>query len=181
MTRIVDSNYLASVLVLQYDLEPKEYPEPFRMQPSVELVLPFSEYIKFVRSLPRKTEWLYYKTDALQSAGDASLLRAFYYDVALAVGKELYFAEYYHRPATVIRHCFDLSCNQQKQVVVTQSAQKTFWLNMMTKQYSFDHNVMSENSQHLAYALKLIQDAQNGPTMWVEPPLKIQEGQSIFK
>ena len=56
-------------MVLDRSLEPK--PEPFRMQPDVEIVIDFGEYLKFVQSLPTGHSFLYFTVDELHQAVEA--------------------------------------------------------------------------------------------------------------
>ena len=46
----VEADCLAALMVMDRELEP--VPEPFRMQPDVELIVNFEEYLKFAQSLP---------------------------------------------------------------------------------------------------------------------------------
>lgn len=71
------------------------------MQPDVEIVIDFGEYLKFVQSLPTGHSFLYFTVDELHQAVEAhnelALIKSFYTDTALAVCKELFFAESYAR------------------------------------------------------------------------------------
>ena len=159
---------LAALMVLDRGLEPT--PEPFRMQGDVWVHVDYSQYLAFIRSLPEESQLLYNPTvvlkEAMEHRNDTALLKAFYTDMACAVGKELFFAEAKHKPATHIRHSFG-SCTATKHVVVTETAVRALQSILYT--HGFSVSVPSAaNLKDWSYACKLLQEALNGPTRWVE-------------
>lgn len=165
----VEADSLAALMVLDRDLEP--VPEPFRMQPDVEVVVNFEEYLKFVQSLPSDATFLYFPTDKLHKSIEArneqSLIKSFYIDVALAVCKELFFAEYYGRGATVIRHEF-YDCHNTKGISVMPDTQVLLLHILSEKGFTLPNAISNTNFRHWDYACKLLQDASKEPTRWVE-------------
>ena len=106
----VDADSLASVFVLNKDLEP--VPDPFRLQPEMLFVIGFESYRKFVEHIPGSMNILYFTTNLLHTrmseGNETALLKSFYIDMALAICKELYFAEEYKADASCIRHAFPI-------------------------------------------------------------------------
>lgn len=167
----VDADCFAALMVLDRTLEPT--PEPFRRQPDVTLSVNFEEYKKFISTLPADSNFLYFPTSQLQTAiaanSTAALIKSFYVDTALAVCKELFFAEAPMRPcgATVIRHSFS-DCEVTKSVTVTDQTIQVLKLLLSKKGFSLPSNISPVNQVHWHYACKLLQDAMDGPTKWVE-------------
>lgn len=169
MRQDVEADCLAALMVLDRKLEP--VPEPFRMQPGVMLVINFEEYLKFVASLPAGCDLLYFHTADLQKSvetrSDVSVLKSFYIDVALAVCKELFFAEYHGKGATSIRHDF-YDCTDEKEIVVSQDTVLLLQHILQDKGFTLPSVISVQNIQHWNYACKLLQDASKSPTRWVE-------------
>lgn len=164
-----DADCLAALMVLDPSLEPT--PEPFRMQPDVTVVINLTEYIRFVQSLPSGSRYLRAPTDTIQSAIAANdttrLLKSFYLDMALAEGKELYFAEREHRGATRIRHTLDTD-TPYKNVRVSEKAEIALRRVLKDKGFELPTPISAMNKTHWDYACKLAQDVLDGPTKWVE-------------
>lgn len=169
MRQDVEADCLAALMVLDRNLEP--VPEPFRMQPDVELVVNFEEYLKFVQSLPGDCTFLYFPTDKLQKSietrAEQSLLKAFYIDMALAVCKELFFAEYGGKGATIIRHEF-YDCQSFKHIDVHPDTALLLTHILQSKNFVMPTTIRADNVKHWEYACRLLQDATAGPTRWVE-------------
>lgn len=165
----IEADSLAALMVLNRELEP--IPEPFRMQPDVEVVVNFEEYLKFVQSLPSNAQLLYFPIDKLhqsiESHNEQSLIKSFYIDVALAVCKELFFAEYYGKGATVIRHEF-YGCQESKGISVMPDIPLLLMHILSEKGFPLPNVISPTNSRHWSYACKLVQDASKEPTRWVE-------------
>lgn len=165
----VEADRLAALMVLDRDLEP--VPEPFRMQPDVEIFVNFEEYRKFVQSLPSDDMHLYFPVDKIHKSMDAhneqALIKSFYIDMALAVCKELFFAEYNGKGATVLRHEF-YNCNETKSISVTSDTVLLLSHILSEKGFPLPSAISAKNARHWGYACKLLQDAANGPTQWVE-------------
>lgn len=160
---------MAALMVLDRSLEPK--PEPFRMQPDVEIVIDFGEYLKFVQSLPTGHSFLYFTVDELHQAVEAhnelAPIKSFYTDTALAVCKELFFAESYAAGATAIRHGF---CDVVDQKGVKYDTETADALKLICDKRGFTlpDRISAPNMKHWAYACTLLQDVRKGPTKWVE-------------
>lgn len=169
MRQDVEADRLAALMVLDINLEPM--PEPFRMQPGVHLVVNFEEYIKFVQGLPTGRSLLYFPVDKLQKLIEAhaeqSMLKAFYIDMSLAVCKELFFAEYNGRGATVIRHEF-YNCHMAKHIPVQPDIPSLLTRILQGRGFVLPHEISARNATHWKYACKLLQDASKAPTRWVE-------------
>lgn len=164
----VDADSLAALMVLNRSLE--KVPEPFRMQPDLYLDVCFDEYVRFIRILP-DMDLLYLPTRQLKSfvegRANAQLLKAFYIDMALAVGKELFFSEYSHRGATTIRHHFKTRA-PQKQLGISSTTVLLLHKILGDKGFVLPATISARNQHHWQYACKLLQDAANGATPWVE-------------
>lgn len=171
MKQDVGAECLAALMVLDRSLEP--IPEPFRMQPDIEFIVCFDEYVRFLRTLPTGTPLLYFPTDKLQrfveTRDEQSLTKAFYIDTALAVCKELFFAEQYGKGAAVIRHGF-YGCHDTKSIVVEDNTVLALCHILKEKGFPLSSDISSANARHWRYACKLVQDASKAPTRWVENP-----------
>lgn len=103
-TVILGYDQFAALMCMDSNHSMEPFPETFRCQPTLELVLPFSEYQKFLTSVPSGMPMLFRSpADALKSP-----LKSYYGDMTMAVCKEIYFAEKFHSGCTVIRHQFDV-------------------------------------------------------------------------
>lgn len=156
---------LASLLVLEAGLE--RIPEPFRMQPRIRIEIGFQEYVDFIYMLPEESSLLYSTTSKLRGAKPMELLKSFYTDVALGVGKELYFAERAKKPATVIRHTIK-GCRTPWEVKVSNQADPLLRSMLEAKGFALERSMSSTNSVHWAYACKLISGCLGLPQKWVE-------------
>ena len=165
----VEADCLAALMVMDRELEP--VPEPFRMQPDVELIVNFEEYLKFAQSLPSDSTLLYFPTERLRQSvaarNEEALVKSFYIDMAMAVCKELFFAEYNGKSATVIRHEF-CECRAEKSVTVTTDTVLLLSHILSAKGFGLPGTISPRNMQHWNYACKLLQDASKEPTRWVE-------------
>lgn len=164
-----EADRLAALVVMDRNLE--LIPEPFRMQPDVEVIVDFGEYLKFVQSLPTGHPFLYFKVEEIQQAievhNELALLKSFYTDMALAVCKELSFAENNGTGATVIRHNF-YDVKEQKNIKFTDETGNVLRLISEERGFPIPPRISSVNIPHWAYACKLLQDVRNSPTKWVE-------------
>lgn len=92
--------------LLNADKEMELIPEPFRMQRNVIFRVTYSEYINYVLSLAKNNRIkLLSNTGSLVDlalTGHPLLYNHFLEDMAFAIIKELYFAEFYRKRATVI-------------------------------------------------------------------------------
>lgn len=101
---------LAPLYVLRKDLE--ETPDPFRLQGNkITFVVPFLEYQRFVKTNLRSADYLATPTKDLLmyiKTGDTVKLYASYLkDMAVAICKELHYAEAYNSDATHYMHKSD--------------------------------------------------------------------------
>ena len=80
-------------------------PEPFRMQPSMTIVVPYSEYVRFIGSLPFNYTGLY---TPIERMSPATSMRCYYLDMAMAVFKELYYSSrWYGQPTHIVHEVHD--------------------------------------------------------------------------
>lgn len=103
---LVRSKSLAPIMVCEKRLEP--VPQVFRGQQNVMLVVPFTEYLEFLSDMPKSigdyllSNSLYntlelnrrYREQGRDMFLKQKLLKAYYLDMAAAVAKEVYYAEY---------------------------------------------------------------------------------------
>ena len=93
LTEVTDSQ-MAPVLILNKDLE--VYPEPFRGQQDMTLLVSFGAYTKFIDNYLEITDYLATETVLLRSKlyteDRTFMVKAFYKDVACAIAKELYYS-----------------------------------------------------------------------------------------
>lgn len=105
MEVVLTPERLAAVLCVDTDRSLEEYPQPFRMQDQLTIVIPYSAYVMFVSDYVGNPAYLYTK--------EKSLLNRYYMDVARAVAKECYFAVQNDSPPTHIRHRFEDATSEQ--------------------------------------------------------------------
>lgn len=163
----VTSDSLAALMLMNKALEP--YPEPFRLQPSITFVIPFKEYVTWVMSLPRGSHLLYAETakiqGAIESANMAALLRYFYADMAMALGKELHFAELYGKRASNIRHSFE-GVQVGKAPTVSARIREALPVILSTKRFAIPVSGKIRNTVLLEHACTYLQGTQNPTFEW---------------
>lgn len=163
----VDADSLASIFVLDKELEP--VPEPFRLQPDVLFVVSFEHYRKFVKNIPESRNILHYATSVLhqrmEEGNETALLKAFYTDMALAVCKELHYAEEYRAGASCIRHAFP-TLLAEKRIHVTGEIPAILSMLAQKKGFPLPGTFRNQNQKHWDYACRLLQDASSHPTKW---------------
>lgn len=159
------SDCLASILIVDYRLE--QVPEPFRMQKDITIKIEFKEYMDFVYMLPENSNVLYNSTSKLRSTDSSGLLKAFYIDVALGVGKELFFAQTMGKPATKIRHaisgCYVKNTNQ-----IATNASSILMDLLEGRGFSIPGEFSGINKIHWDYACKLVTTCVNDVFQWVD-------------
>jgi hypothetical protein len=105
----VTADTMATLLLTDPGME--KIPEPIRMQPTVRLVIDFSEYLDFCRAYLHRKDYLATPTAVikrfLETADEGELVKCFYRDMAVAVCKELHFARLYRKQATLFYHTFE--------------------------------------------------------------------------
>lgn len=108
MKVILTENNIASFVLTSIRWE--SIPEPYRMQPSVNFVIPFETYIAFLQKYLGETDVFLFKTEDIKECLNNieiyrhRLFRMFQKDVAIAMLKEVYFAESYGKCASNITH-----------------------------------------------------------------------------
>lgn len=100
----VTSNSLSCLLDRQFGIE--IFPEPFRMQPNVIFRIAYTEYIDYVLALSSDTP-VALSADIsflrnLASNSNPKLYMFYLEDIAFAICKELFYAEAYHKDASII-------------------------------------------------------------------------------
>jgi hypothetical protein len=102
----VTSDVMATLFLTDKEME--RNPEPIRMQQSVMLNVEFEEYIDFCKTYLNVKDYLSTPTvdikRFLDIGDEESLLKCFYKDMAVAVGKEIHYAETYRKSATKFYH-----------------------------------------------------------------------------
>ncbi len=93
---------LAAVLCLDSDHALEATPQPIRGTSSLTVIIPYEEYVRFLQSLPKEFDLLAKPPrQALETP-----VKSYYFDMARAVGKELYFCYKYNMRPTHFRHQF---------------------------------------------------------------------------
>lgn len=103
----VDANHLAPIVVINKKLEP--IPDVFRLQEKVLFIVTLDEYIKFIELLNDEIDILPVKTNTLKEivkninreedneSNEVTIKDIFYFNMSLALGKELHFSQVYGR------------------------------------------------------------------------------------
>lgn len=175
----VEASHLASVLVLDKQLEP--VPDPFRLQPDMLFVVSFDTYLRFIALTPERYNVLNSPIHTLHAVLDRFekhhnrqdgllLLKSFYIDMAYAVCKELHYAEERDVDATYIRHAFNGPCIP-KRVVITEQTASALSYAVSQRGFPLPSSLRTGNVGHWNYACKLYQDASALPTRWQAPDL----------
>lgn len=94
---------MASILCLDSDHSMEIDPQPIRGTPQLTVIIPFNQYVKFLQALPKDFKLLFRTPDKAL----ADPVSSYYFDVARAVGKELYFCWKNRMSPTHFRHQFD--------------------------------------------------------------------------
>ena len=107
---MVSYTNLAPLFLLDKTFEEK--PDPFRLQGDrVMFIIPFNEYKLFIAKYLGTVDYLATPTKTLKAylntQNDIELYRAYMKDVAVAIGKELYYSETYGKSATHYKHLSD--------------------------------------------------------------------------
>lgn len=166
----VDADHLAPILLCNADFEP--VPEPIRLQSDLCLRVPFDEYVSFCADQIRDTDFLYYPSKDmlafLRNNDFTSLRKAFFFDLSLAVSKELWYAYYRDTLPTSIAHSYKetvdrrdvLNCDIDGAVVnllISVMAERKFLL---------PPTFPSKYNSYWRYACYLYQSALAGDTAW---------------
>jgi hypothetical protein len=171
----VTSDVMATLFLTDRKMEIR--PEPIRMQPSIQLVVGFSEYVDFCRVYLYQRDYLVTSTQEIKAYLDnedmPALLRCFYKDMAVAVAKELFFAEGYRKGATQFRHTLGTQAIRiSKREILETYDQYSIVAGAFLKQYMgskgfpFPPSVSSENKFMYAYAMLLGWHGVVLPSRW---------------
>lgn len=179
---VVKPDSLASLLVVNRELE--EEAEEFRLQPKVNFVVDFNDYLKFIDkelnigdylSLPMivlKKQVKLYQTEKSKASYEF-LKRAFFKDMSMAILKELHFAERYGKTVSFITHNISGTMDYQEvlinKIYETQAKEKSegdLIQKMYKKNYPIAFPVSESNQFALRYAVVLEFYASLGKTDW---------------
>ena len=92
----------AALLCLDPEHDFESTPQPIRGTPDLTVVMPYEEYTKFLGDIPESIGMLHRPP----SAAKQDTLRCYYFDIARAVVKEVYFCAKFGMTPTHIRHRF---------------------------------------------------------------------------
>ena len=153
-------DHLAAVLCLDSDHTLEPSPQPIRGTPSLTVIIPFDQYLRFLEVLPKDFKYLY-KTPAKALEDPVA---SYYFDVARAVGKELYYCYKYHMRPTHFRHRFDGPTLPKPQFDWRNSEDK---FRYYLEQREFPIAPTGIGVAEWAYACSLVECSQTFPsTMW---------------
>lgn len=179
---VVKPDSLASILVVNRELE--EEAEEFRLQPKVNFIVNFNDYLKFIDkelnigdylSLPMiilKKQVKLYQTEKSKTAYEF-LKRAFFKDMSMAILKELHFAERYRKTVSVISHNITGTMSYKDALITkiyeTQAREKSeedLIQKIDKKNYPIAFPVSESNQFALQYAVVLEFYSSLGKTDW---------------
>jgi hypothetical protein len=179
-TKSVTSDALASLLLLEKELEPT--PEPFRCQPNMQFAVDFEEYVTFCTNFLGRADLLYTPYQKLHQltreyrlgsdGAKRELWSAFLKDMAFAVLKELYWAESFGKGASSIIHtvqdCTTMLSEQDinlyfakvKEVILPRAVS-----HFTSKGYVYPPQISVKNVKHFKYAVTMFYLADQ-PFYW---------------
>lgn len=179
---VVKPDSLAAILVVNRELE--EVAEAFRLQPRVNFVVSFENYLEFIDkelnngnylSLPVKTLKAHianYKNTKSVTSG-AFLRRAFFKDVSMGILKEIFFAERDRKGSSCITHTIEDMNNVKEDFVlnlykenVTDKLKSELIKRISVKGYQISFPISEQNLFAFKYALALEYCANVGETSW---------------
>lgn len=99
MELVLTPERLAAVLCVDTDRSLEQYPQPFRLQDQLTILIPYQSYVVFINDYVGNPAYLYTR--------EQEMLNRYYMDIARAVAKECYFAVQYDASPTHIRHVFE--------------------------------------------------------------------------
>ena len=172
-TEIVSANSFAALVACDIRLEPE--PLLFRCQPNVEFVLRFQDYLAFRRTTKDADKFLlsYYQSKqpnkiVTPMTDDETMQRSFLMDVAVALGKEVYYAESQNAEGTRIVHKIpkvaSLSLKDiDEQLTSFSLADVEYYISFMIRQgYTFKSLTPEHNQKLWNYALLCAYTAMHG-------------------
>lgn len=179
---VVRPDSLAAMLVVNRELE--EVAEAFRLQPKVNFVISFENYLQFIDeelncgnylSLPittLKKHVVNYKNNKSATSG-AFLRRAFFKDVSMGIMKELFFAERERKGSSLISHVIEGMEDVGEEFVktlckecITEDMKRDLIKRISNKRYPISLPISEKNMFAFEYALVLDYCANVGKTSW---------------
>lgn len=179
---VVKPDSLASILVVNRELE--EEAEAFRLQPKVNFVIDFDNYLEFIDkelnmgkylALPMKalkTQTANYQTTKSKTAY-TFLKRAFFKDLCLGMMKELYFAEKDRKTVSYITHRIEGERLEGSDFIekmfkehITDEMQINLIKRISNQRYPIAIPISEKNMFAFKYALVLDYCADVGMTFW---------------
>lgn len=169
-TKSVTSDSLATLLLLEKELEPT--PEPFRCQPNISFSVDFQEYIAFCTNFlgrenllatpSKKIHQLLREFRRGSEEAKFGLWSAFLKDMSFAVMKELYWAESLGKGASCIVHTIQ-NCSS----VLSEADMNLYFANVRElvlpkiltrfscKDYAYPAQISPKNVKYFKYAVAL--------------------------
>ena len=153
-------NNMAAILCLDSDHALEPNPQPIRGTPGLTVYIPYDDYLKFLGTLPKEFPYLYRKpAEAL-----AEPVKSYMFDVARAVGKELYYCSRYGMSPTHFRHKYNGEVEPRPEHN-WQSSSEAFQAYL--EKHGFPVPVNDRTRLEWAYACSLAECSRAFPTtMW---------------
>lgn len=164
---------LAPLYILNKNLELT--PDPFRLQgDKITFIVPFREYRKFIQKCLRDVDYLYTPTRKLleydKTDNKSALYSSYLKDMAIAVCKELHYAEVAKKDATHYRHMSNgiVSLNQDymHEVTLESNLQNQLRTYMSSHDFPLPRYFRTNNNSLWEYANTLYYLAYNGGGEW---------------
>lgn len=173
--KTVPSSCLAPLFVLDKEMEP--YPDPFRLQGHVVMKVNYSDYVDFCKTALDKVDYLATPTATLKSyilhKDTSSLYSAFVKDMAIAISKEIHYAEAQAKAGTrYIHFCYGVEEYTQDKID-SLFEQVGFQVGNILRQYMASKgfaipNVISRyNVKQWQYAVVMYLYGSNGCNPWM--------------
>lgn len=164
---------LAPLYLLNKSLEQK--PDPFRLQgDKITFIVPFIEYKRFVHNCLREVDYLATPTRQLlryvREDNTMSLYSCYLKDMAIAICKELHYAEQFGKDATHYKHKSDgeiiYSRENIKELFQLSPCQSDLRAYMQAHEYPLPKDFRVANHDLWEYANALYYLAQVGAKEW---------------
>ena len=178
----IDYRSLAPLIVVNKRFE--ETAEVFRCQPKVNFVITFQEYLKFIqyelgendylatKTSELKTYLRLYRQDLYRANAELKLFSSFLADIALAIGKELWYAENQGKVGTNITHevvggkILSDEDIEQHFVGTKVEVKAQLFLELENKGYNFVKQISAENMHLFKYAVVAKSLSLNPSEVW---------------
>lgn len=179
---VVRPDSLAAMLVVNRELE--EVAEAFRLQPHVNFVITFENYLEFIDKELNSGDYLSLPITALKrhianykniksTTSYAFLRRAFFKDLSLGVMKELFFAEKEKKGSSYITHVIEDMEDVGGEFIetlyekhITEEMKIELIKRISKKRYPISFPISEKNVFAFKYALVLDYCANMGKTSW---------------